>query len=79
MTKIVWIRFPIIYITRPNNIITTTKYPTPIKTDPGRSRTANVRNYILARYRETNQACTSNAIRSVIYFKYPESVRSGTG
>ena len=32
MTKIVWIRFPITYITRPNSTITTMKYPTTVKT-----------------------------------------------
>ena len=31
MTKIVWTRFPITYISRPNSIITTMKYPTSVK------------------------------------------------
>ena len=79
MTKIVWTRFPITYIIRPNSIITTMKYPTPVKTDAGRDRTADKRNCGAARYRETSRDCYANAIRLVINLKYPESVRSGTG
>ena len=79
MTKIVRTRFPITYITRPKSIITTMKYLTPVKTDAGRDRTANKRNWRAARYREANRACNAIVIRLVIKFKYPESVRSGTG
>ena len=65
MTKIVWTRFPITYITRPNSNITTMKYPTPVKTGSGRSRTANEMGYRAARYREANRACCNTFMRLV--------------
>ena len=79
MTKIVWTLFPITYITRPNSIITTMKYPTPVETDAGRNRMANELNCRAARYREANRAYGALMIRLVINFKYLESVRSGQG
>ena len=56
MTKIVWTRFLITYNTSPNSVITTMKYPTPVKTDPGRNHTANVQFQKPTRYREANPA-----------------------
>ena len=74
MTKIVQTPFTITYNTRPNSFTTTMKCPAPIKTEPGRSRTAIVMINRATRYRGANRARKITRIQLVSDFKYPSSL-----